>query len=85
MIRMTTTKKSVRSHIQAVIDECLPKLKALGTGRCVVTIGGSHGKGTFDERSDLDFRVFCDGIVGSPRYWETEEWRSFARIVDRER
>lgn len=82
---MTTTKKNVRPHIQVVIDECLPKLKALGIGRCAVTIGGSHGKGTFDERSDLDFRVFCDEIIGAPRYWETEEWRSFAQIVDRQR
>ena len=39
---MTTTKKNVRPHIQVVIDECLPKLKALGIGRCAVTIGGSH-------------------------------------------
>lgn len=82
---MRTEINCVRPRIQAVIDECLPKLKALGTGRCAVTIGGSHGKGTFDERSDLDFRVFCDGIVGSHRYWETEEWRAFAQIVDRER
>jgi hypothetical protein len=82
---MTTTKKGVRPQIQAVIDECLPKLRALGSGRCAVTIGGSHGKGTFDERSDLDFRVFCDEIVGAPRYRETEVWRAFARIVDHQR
>jgi hypothetical protein len=29
--------------------------------------------------------VFCDVIIGAPRYWETEEWRSFAQIVDRQR
>ena len=54
-------------RIQAVIDECLPLLKALAIGRCAVSIGGSHGKGTFDTRSDVDFRVFCDAPVGGSR------------------
>lgn len=71
------------SRTQIVIEECLPLLKALAKGRCAVTIGGSHGKGTFDNRSDVDFRVFCDEIVGGSRCWETEAWKSFSRIVDR--
>jgi hypothetical protein len=66
-----------------VIAECLPLLKTLAKGRCAVTIGGSHGKGTFDDRSDVDFRVFCDEVVGAPKCWETEEWKSFSRVVDR--
>lgn len=71
------------SRIQTMIDECVPLLKALAKGRCAVTIGGSHGKGTFDNRSDVDFRVFCDEIVGAPRHWETEAWKSFRQVVDR--
>lgn len=71
------------SRIQAAIDECLPLLKALAKGRCAVAIGGSHGKGIFDDRSDVDFRVFCDEIVGAPRHWETEEWKSFCQVVER--
>lgn len=71
------------SRIQTVIDECLPLLKALAKGRCAVTIGGSHGKGTFDSRSDIDFRVFCDEIVGAPRVGDTEAWKAFSRVVDR--
>ena len=73
----------MQPHIQAVIDECLPHLKALGTGRCAVTLGGSYGKGTCDERSDLDFRLFCDEIAGAPRLQDTEAWRAFCQIVDR--
>ena len=45
--------------VRAVIDECLPLLKALAKGRYAVTIGGSHGKGISDVRSDIDFRMFC--------------------------
>jgi len=45
------------ARIQTVIDECLPLLKALAKGRGAVTIGGSHAKGTFDDRSDIDFRA----------------------------
>jgi hypothetical protein len=81
---MTTMEQShTLARTQSVIAECLPLLKALVKGRCAVTIGGSHGKGISDERSDIDFRVFCDEIVGAPRHWETEEWKSFSRIVDR--
>jgi len=70
------------ARIQAVIDECLPLLKALAVGRYAVTIGGSHGKGTFDERSDVDFRVFCDEVLGAPSTQETEAWQAFSRVVD---
>ena len=71
------------ARIQAVIDECLPLLKALAVGRCAVTIGGSHGKRTFDTLSDVDFRVFCDDIAGGPAILETEAWQAFSRVVDR--
>ena len=71
------------ARIQAVIDECLPLLRALAGGRCAVTIGGSHGKRTFDERSDVDFRVFCDEIVGAPNPQATKAWQAFSRVVDR--
>ena len=71
------------ARIQAVIDECLPLLKALAIGRCAVTIGGSHGKRTFDTRSDVDFRVFCDEVAGGSAILETEAWQVFCRVVDR--
>lgn len=70
-------------HIQPVIDECLPLLKALAKGRCAVTIGGSRGKRTSDQRSDVDFRVFCDEIADGPKYWETPAWQPFAQAIKR--
>jgi hypothetical protein len=76
-------KKTNKTQFETVIEDCLPLLKALTKGRCAVTIGGSHGSGTFDERSDIDFRVFADTIVGSPNFWQTPEWKSFSQVVDR--
>lgn len=75
--------KTGATRVQAAIEECLPLIKALARGRCAVTIGGSRGMGTFDDRSDIDFRVFCDEIVGAPNFWETEEWKTFGRTVER--
>ena len=71
------------ARIQSVIDECVPLLKQLATGRCAVTIGGSHGKGTFDTRSDVDFRVFCDEFAGGGKYRAMDAWQSFCRAVER--
>jgi hypothetical protein len=76
-------QKMAVSHIQAVIDECLPLLKTLAKGRYAVTIGGSHGKGISDVRSDIDFRMFCSEIVGAPKHRETEAWKLFRQAVDR--
>ncbi|MFN8491472.1 MAG: DUF4037 domain-containing protein [Caldilineaceae bacterium] len=70
-------------RIQPVIDECLPMLKALAKGRCAVTLGGSRGKRTSDQRSDVDFRVFCDEIVDGPKYWATPTWQRFVQAVER--
>jgi hypothetical protein len=70
------------SRIQTVIDECVPRLKAFAKGRCAVSISGSLGKGTFDHKSDVDFRLYCDEIVGGPRFWEQEPWKSYCRLVE---
>jgi hypothetical protein len=68
---------------QAVIDDCLPLLRALAHGRYAITIGGSRGKRVADQRSDIDFRVFCDQIVGGNTYWQSAEWQIFNQAVDR--
>ena len=51
-----------RPPLQAVIDECLPVLKALAKGRCAVIVGESCGKGTADNRSEIDFSVFYNEV-----------------------
>jgi hypothetical protein len=71
------------SNTQAVIDECLPLIRPLAVGRYAISIGGSHGKRIFDEKSDVDFRLFCDEMLGGPDFVETSEWITFSKVVDR--
>lgn len=77
------TLRNLDPRIQPVIDECVPLFKPLTSGRYAVTIGGSRGKRTADTRSDVDFRLFCDEIVGGPKYWETATWQAFVQAVER--
>jgi hypothetical protein len=46
-------------------------------------IGGSHGKRTFDERSDVDFRLFCDEIAAGPLIIEPPEWKTLVAAVEK--
>lgn len=45
-----------------IIAEAMPIIRAFGTGRWAVTIGGFIGKGLMDLRSDVDFRLCADKI-----------------------
>jgi hypothetical protein len=47
-------------EVQPAIDEILPILRALGEGKCAVSLGGSYGKRIPDTQSDIDPRVFCE-------------------------
>jgi hypothetical protein len=71
------------SHTQEIIDECVPLIRPLAIGRYAISIGGSHGKRLFDERSDVDFRLFCDDMLGGAGITETTEWKVFLRAVER--
>ena len=46
--------------VHEVIQEFIPICHQLaeGRGRYAISVGGSLGKGTWDARSDLDFRLF---------------------------
>ncbi|MBI4975929.1 MAG: DUF4037 domain-containing protein [Spirochaetes bacterium] len=66
-------------RIQPVIDDFLPVMRALGKGRTAISIGGSHGKKTFDEKSDVDFRVFCDERTANPGY--ASYWKELCALV----
>jgi hypothetical protein len=70
------------SRIQACIDEFLPIIRLMAAGRYAISIGGSHGKRTFDSHSDVDFRLFCDEIVGGPKYWESAAWKDLLQAVE---
>ncbi len=70
------------SDIQAITDECLPLLKQLAVGRYGVAISGSFGKGTFDQHSDLDFRLYGDDLLTDPEKI-SEITRQFQVLVTR--
>jgi hypothetical protein len=47
--------------VNAIIEEFIPICKKLaGEQRYAMSVGGSLGKGTWDDRSDVDFRLFTD-------------------------
>jgi hypothetical protein len=71
------------SHTQAIIDECIPLIRPLAIGRYAISIGGSHGKRLYDELSDVDFRLFCDEMLGGAGICETDEWKTFHQAVER--
>ncbi len=74
---------SIPSRIQPVIEDFLPTLRAMGTGRVAITIGGSHGKKTFDQKSDVDFRVFADGKSAGEKWWEGPLWDELCKLVEK--
>jgi hypothetical protein len=73
---------TVSPEFQQVVDDLLPLCRALGEGRCAVSIGGSYGKGTFDGTSDLDFRLFCDRQLSPPEAF-CEAYAQLQEAIDR--
>jgi hypothetical protein len=51
--------------LKQIIEEAVPVIRPFGSGRWALTIGGSHGKGLSDDRSDVDFRLYADQILPS--------------------
>jgi hypothetical protein len=72
----------MQTPIHAIIDDCLPLIVAMAGGRYAVSLGGSRGKRVADERSDLDFRLFCDAPVGGEACYQTPEWQRFVDRVE---
>jgi len=67
----------------AMMNECLPLIRALADGRYAIAMGGSRGKGVSDARSDYDFRLYCDGTAGGAEAWPTPTWQEFSAAVQR--
>jgi len=60
--------------IQSIFEEFIPICQQLaGDQRCAISVGGSLGKGTWDARSDIDFRLFTErklpGRGQQPELW----------------
>lgn len=78
-------------NLQRIVEECLPLIRQFAQGRYAISIGGSRGKGTSDERSDVDFRLFWDQPVAGwpgqvPAYAAFREainkWRAKGTEID---
>lgn len=64
-------------QIQEIFAEFIPTLRRLaGEQRYAISVGGSLGKGTWDQRSDVDFRLFTDQKICRPDE-APEAWAEF--------
>lgn len=50
-------------QVNEIIADCVPLFREMVTGRYSITIGGSRGKGTSDQHSDVDFRLYYDQLI----------------------
>ena len=90
---MENQRREFSSNARAVIDEFIPICHKLanGRGKYAISVGGSHGKGTWDSHSDIDFRLFHEKDLPwtdtDPELWkdyfEAEaRWRKKGVIID---
>ena len=85
---MTDTPRPFAPLVQTVIDEFIPIIQRLaGDQPYAISVGGSLGKGTWDSRSDIDFRLFCERVPQQPERWaETnaaiERWGQQGVMID---
>lgn len=78
--------------VQAIFEEFVPICRGLaGEQRYAIAVGGSLGKGTWDGRSDVDFRLFTDDRVPwpgeAPELWAEclaaiERWKERGVNID---
>jgi len=78
-------------QVQELIEEFVPILRAWDVGRYAIAVGGSQGKGTWDSRSDVDFRYYHEAALpmrsAEPEMWSEysaalERWRERGIVVD---
>jgi|WetSurMetagenome_2_1015567.scaffolds.fasta_scaffold168506_2 hypothetical protein len=89
---MAETPRTLPPQVQAVIEDFLPIChKLAGDQRYAISIGGSLGKGTWDQRSDVDFRLFLDHAPlwphEKPELWADyfaglERWKEKGILID---
>jgi hypothetical protein len=51
----------------AVVQALLPLVRRFATGEYGIALGGSHAKGTGDERSDVDIYLFAECVLSADR------------------
>jgi hypothetical protein len=69
--------------IQSIFKEFIPICKQIaGDQRYAISAGGSLGKGTWDNRSDIDFRLFTDREVQRPKQ-RPDLWADCSAAIER--
>jgi hypothetical protein len=78
--------------IRSVFEDFIPICRRLaGDQRYAISAGGSLGKGTWDSRSDIDFRLFTDREVQrrkqNPESWDEcsaaiKRWKENGILID---
>ncbi len=67
--------------IQSIFAEFIPICRKLaGDQRYAISVGGSLGKGTWDNRSDIDFRLFTDRELIWPKQ-QPELWTGYFAAI----
>ena len=89
---MADSKRPFSPRVQAVIEEFIPICQKLaGEQRYAISVGGSHGKDTWDSQSDIDFRLFTDQAPSwldkRPDVWKDyfaaiKRWQEAGVIID---
>ena len=74
MSESTATLANLPPEIGEAIREFTALLQSWDCGTRAISLGGSFGKGTFDDRSDLDFRLFHAHDVPWPDR-DPERWK----------
>lgn len=54
---------TISNEVKKWIEELVPTIRSLLTGKYAIALGGSHAKGYSDIHSDLDFYVYTEGVV----------------------
>jgi hypothetical protein len=79
---LDNNRRAFSPTVQTVIDEFLPIIKKWDTGRFAISVGGSQGKGTWDSRSDIDFRLFHEKELRWP-HEDPEMWAEYFEAIER--
>ena len=79
---MSEPEHTLSPHVVALNDEFLPIIRRFAVGRYAISVGGSQGKGTWDSRSDVDYRLFYEGEIPGP-VANPELWRTLREALDR--
>jgi len=77
----THLDRTFSPQVQAVIDEFVPIIKKWDVGHYAISVGGSLGKGTWDDHSDVDFRLFYEREFPWP-HTHPEQWVEFNVAMD---